>query len=408
MNTPKLLFPKKFAWGVSTSSYQNEDPFLKPADPNFFETDWDIFYKAGFLKFPKGNGTLSFSSFEKDIEALKLLGVTHYRFGVEWARVEPKPGVFNEEAIEHYVQMAKRLQKENIIPFVALWHFTFPSWLTNLNHKNQHGWLHPLAFNHWKKYVEKIVQNLSPHVNYYGPQNEPNTQALMGYLIKIWPPGDSLNFFRYQQNLKESAKFFLKAVEIIKNVQSEAKIFTIQNMVHWHPSRLDPFRILFRWGRDFNFSHLDQVAKATDIIGFTYYMGESASPLVPLIHALEKRNGHRVSDLGWPIDPEGLKNLSLQLTKRYQKPLMILENGIADQGDKKRQKYLMDHLKMIHEAIAKGADIRGYFHWSLIDNYEWSFGYGPKFGLFHFNGSKNELKPKPSAHLFRDWIKNSQ
>ena len=125
-SSPQLS--QRFAWGISTASYQYEDPAVKPGDRDYFYSDWDILIEQG--KAPaKGNALYSWTHFDKDLEALKKIGVTHYRFSISWPRVEPQPGVYNDEAIRGYVEMARRLKAAGIEPVICLWHFTFPSWL---------------------------------------------------------------------------------------------------------------------------------------------------------------------------------------------------------------------------------------------------------------------------------------
>ena len=125
-SSPQLS--QKFAWGISTSSYQYEDPAVKPGDKDYFYSDWDILIEQRKAP-PKGNALYSWTRFDKDLEALKKIGVTHYRFSISWPRVEPQPGVYNEQAIHGYVEMARRLKAAGIDPVICLWHFTFPSWL---------------------------------------------------------------------------------------------------------------------------------------------------------------------------------------------------------------------------------------------------------------------------------------
>ena len=179
---PNSLLPKsspqlsqKFAWGISTASYQYEDPAVKPGEKDYFYSDWDILIEQRKAP-PKGNALYSWTHFDKDLEALKKIGVTHYRFSISWPRVEPKPGVYNEKAIRGYVEMARRLKAAGIEPVICLWHFTFPSWLYDKKNPGQSNWLHPLARTRWNAYVDRMVRATAPYTNYYAPQNEPNGQ----------------------------------------------------------------------------------------------------------------------------------------------------------------------------------------------------------------------------------------
>ncbi|HEY5811827.1 MAG TPA: family 1 glycosylhydrolase, partial [Terrimicrobiaceae bacterium] len=179
----------KFWWGTSTASFQNEDRGVAPDSPYFFKTDWDIFAEEGHIP-PRGDdATFSWTHFDRDLAALRTLGVNHYRFGIEWGRIEPKPGVFNEAAIAQYVRMARKLKASGIEPIVTLWHFTFPSWLYDSEGKARSDFLHPDVEAAWRRYVEKIVGALAPYVRIYVPQNEPNGDLYIGYFGGHWPPG---------------------------------------------------------------------------------------------------------------------------------------------------------------------------------------------------------------------------
>ena len=169
----KLKGYAHFAWGISTSSLQYENKAEKPGEKNYYVRDWDLLVQQ--KKAPVvGNALFSWSDFDKDLAALKKIGVTHYRFSIEWARVEPQPGRYNEEAVQGYVRMCRKLKEAGIEPVVTLWHFTFPAWLTDTKDSSKTNWLHPLVRERWNLYVKKMVRATSPFVNYYAPENEPN------------------------------------------------------------------------------------------------------------------------------------------------------------------------------------------------------------------------------------------
>ena len=177
-----------FWWGISSSAFQTEDRGERPGSPNDFKTDWDLFAEANRVP-PKGdNADFSWSNFDRDLEALKKIGVNHYRFSVEWARVEPEPGRYNEAAIRRYVEMARKLKAAGIEPVVTLWHFTFPSWMVTKGNAGKSRWLHPLYRERWPLYVGKITKAMAPHVRIYAPHNEANGDLALGYISATWPP----------------------------------------------------------------------------------------------------------------------------------------------------------------------------------------------------------------------------
>ncbi len=384
-----------FWWGVATSAYQVED--FGTGDVGDYQTDWDVHYQRGKLKHARGHGCWSYSQVERDLNALEALGVTHYRFSLEWARIEPKPGEYNDVALQHYVDLAKALNARGITPVLTIWHFTFPGWLYDTD-ADRHCWLHPQAEERWKAFLEYAIPKLTPHVQTFAPLNEPNAYAL-ACLVNQFPPGGGLSYRRYLKTMDTEVARFIDAAKVIRQHRSDARIISVQNIIDWQPAPLDLFDFWYDKGQEYNFYHLDQVAEHCNWIGFNYYFEESASPLA--IQMQQRRDGDDVSDLGWKISPEGLERRITELYQRYRKPLVITENGLADGDDDQRARFLVEHIAAIRRAMAAGADVRGYFHWSLIDNYEWAHGYNMKFGLYKVDRETKALIPRASADVFK-------
>lgn len=394
-----------FAWGISTSSLQYEDKAVAPGDRNYFVRDWDLLVKQG--KAPVvGDALYSWSDWDKDLAALKKIGATHYRFSVEWARVEPQPGRYNEQAIQGYVRMCRKLKEAGIEPVVTLWHFTFPAWLTDPKDSSKTNWLHPLARERWNLYVDKIVRATAPYVNYYAPENEPNGQVLTAYIIGLWPPCHTLDFKGYKAATVASAGMFRDAAATIRKVKPSAKVLSVEALPWWKHGPLDPGGLIYNTVMHSNFDHLDRVWDVCDIIGFNYYYSQRAGPLSFLSEG--SRHGPRYTMMGWKIDPEGLAKQIDLVGRRYDKPMMITENGIATKNEGKRLRYMRSHLGVIRRMMEKGYDVRGYFVWSLADNYEWHYGYVPKFGLCTMDPATRARVPKPAADYYRNVIRASQ
>lgn len=390
-----------FAWGISTSSYQYEDPDLKPSDE--FSTDWDIFIKQGAAP-PKGNALYTWSDFDKDLVALKKIGVTHYRFSIEWGRIEPHEGVYDEQVIRRYVGMARKLKAAGIEPVVCLWHFTFPDWLYDPKHKSQSNWLHPDFQARWRAYVAKMVAAMGPTVRFYAPQNEPNGQITTAYVGGMWPPAQILNFRNYHRAIVASAEAFRSAAAIIKQENPHALVLSVEALPWWNRSPLPWIGTEF-WNfmQQNNFDHLDRVYDVCDVIGFNYYYTQMAGPLSMML--IGTRHGPNRTMMGWKIDPNGLYKQIKLVGDRYGKPMMITENGMATKKDYRRIQYIQEHLAAIARAKAEGYDVRGYFHWSLADNYEWHYGYTATFGLSHMDPKTLDRVLKPSAYYYRDIIR---
>jgi beta-glucosidase len=390
----------KFAWGVSTSSYQYEDPDLKPSDE--FSTDWDVLIAQGAAP-KKGNAVYSWSDWDKDFATIKKLGLTHYRFSVEWGRIEPQPGVYDEAVLARYVSWAKKLKAAGVEPVVCLWHFTFPDWLYDKKHKAKSNWLHPQFSGRWKAFTKKVVDAMGPTVRYYAPQNEPNGQITTAYIGGMWPPAQILNFDNYNRAITASAQAFRDAATIIKQENPKALVLSVEALPWWRKAPLGLWGWFYNFMEHNNFDHLDKVYDVCDVIGFNYYYSQTAGPVSMLL--IGSHHGPDYTSMGWDIDPEGLYKQIRTVGARYGKPMMITENGIATTDDKQRIQYIQWHLYSIARAKADGSDVRGYFHWSLADNYEWHFGYTAKFGLSTMDPKTKDRKLKPSALYYRDIIR---
>ncbi len=393
----------KFAWGISTSSYQYENPDVTEGDPDYFTTDWDTLVAKGAAPV-KGNALYSWTEFDKDVAALKKIGVTHYRFSLSWARIEPRPGEFNEEAIAGYVAMARKLKQAGIEPVVCLWHFTFPGWLYDPKKPKQSNWLHPEVRERWLVYLDKVLPRLAPYTNYFAPQNEPNGQITTAYIAGQWPPAMTLAMGTYWKAIDASTGMFRDAAARIKKVKPSAKVVSVEALPWWERSPLDPGGLFYNTMIHGNIDHLDRVWDVCDILGINYYYSQKASPTSFLAEAY--RRGHNYTMMGWRINPDGLTKEIRRVGDRYGKPMMITENGIATEDDPKRVWYMQNHIAAVGRAIREGYDVRGYFSWSLADNYEWHYGYKALFGLARMDPKTYERVLKPSAFAFRKIIRS--
>lgn len=369
-----------FWWGAATSPYQVEDP-----GEDKFTTDWDLYFDAGELRHARGEGVHSWTKMARDRQALRDLEVSHYRFGIEWARIEPQPGVYDDHALQRYVEHAKALRLMGIEPVICLWHFTFPDWGTNLDDPMANGWLHPQVQARWAAYVERVAKAMAPHVTWYAPQNEPNAQAMAGYFLGIWPPGAKNDLDAVESQTGGAAKRFIEAAEILRKFDKDAQIMTVQNIIAFDPQAWDQLGIFTGIGDSYNYAHLDAVAASTDFIGFNYYYRRDAS-IFP--------SPERV----WP---RGIRVAIEQLSQRYGKPLLITENGLGTPYDQEREAYLRAHIRQVMLAREAGYDVRGYFAWSFVDNYEWALGWDVDYGMMYEDPVTQELIAKPSFELYR-------
>ena len=395
----------KFWWGTSTASFQNEDRGVSRGSPPYFQTDWDVFAGEGHIP-PRGDdATFSWTRFDKDVAALKKMGVNHYRFGVEWGRVEPKPGVFNEVAIRQYVRMAQTLRAAGIEPIVTLWHFTFPDWLYDSKNKARSDFLHPGVEAAWNVYVTKIVGALAPYVKVYVPQNEPNGDLYIGYFGGHWPPGLLLTPGALKKATDVSVRMFRDAATIVRSKRRDAIVMGIYSIPNWRRNYFqDPTQFVFNMMMHQNWDHLDRVVDTMDVIGVNYYYSQDAS----VLRFVKRPPGEVTSDYtqnGWEIDPEGFYETLMNVHKRYGKLIVVSENGIGTQSEQKKIRYFREHVNQMRRAMNDGAQIRGYFPWTLVDNYEWAEGYAANFGLCRLDKTKMQLVIGPAGEWFQKFLR---
>jgi beta-glucosidase len=395
---------KEFWWGTSTSPFQNEDVGAPEGSPEWFQTDWDLFAEAGHAP-PRGNAVYSWTNFDKDFAALRKAGVNHFRFGVEWARVEPRPGEWNEKAIRQYAEMARKVRAAGIEPVITLWHFTFPAWLYDTENLTRANFLHPDVEMHWREFVTRVVRATKPYARVYVPQNEPNGALQLGYIAQHWPPGLLLRPWSYKRAMDVSARMFIDASAIVKRERPDALVMGIYSLPYWRRNFLgDPTQCTYNTMLRQNYDHLDKVVDSMDLVGVNYYYSQDATIPRFLQHG-QGELGSNYTQMGWEITPEGLYN-TLSLTwKRYKKPIVISENGLGTQSEQKRIAYVRSHLAQMKRAMADGVEVQGYFPWTLVDNYEWTEGYGANFGLFAFDPKTKDRVIQPSATWFANYIK---
>jgi len=401
----KPLPKEPFWWGTSTAPFQNEDKGCAPGSKWYFKTDWDHFAEEGGAP-PRGdNAVFSWSEFDKDLAALKQLGVNHFRFGVEWARVEPRQGEINEAALRQYAEMARKCREAGIEPIVTLWHFTFPDWLYPKD-KSKANFLNPDVRSAWQAHVRRVVRATKSNVRIYVPQNEPNGALQLGWIAAHWPPGLLVRPGSYKKAMQVSADMFRDAASIVRKERPDALVMGIYSLPYWKKAKyLDPTRSVYNLMMHQNRDQLDMVADTCDLIGVNYYYSQQASAIRFLFRPSGERNSG-YTQLGWEIAPTGLYHVLIDVYSRYHKPCVISENGIGTQSGQKSIRYFREHIAQMRRAMNDGVEVQGYFPWTLVDNYEWTEGWGhAQFGLFSFDKKTHDRIPTPSAIWYAHFIK---
>lgn len=399
----------KFLWGVATASHQVEGG-------NIYN-DWHEWEKEGKIK--TGDSAVvacdHYNRFKEDFKLIKFLNNNAYRFSVEWSRIEKKEGKFDENEIEHYVQMLKTLKDMEIEPVLTLHHFTIPAWLYEKG-----GFLNENFHNYFAKFVKKVVPYFAPYVKYWITINEPVVEGLLGYMIGEWPPGHK-NMKEGFSVIRELLLSHLEAYKIIREEKNDALISIAHNMIIFEPlNRINLLDVIVYNNVKymFNYAFLDSIfegkvlkpfgkgeqlqdlRESLNFIGLNYYTRTFVK--FSLKNTYAAVNKGELSDFNNEIYPEGIYKLLVDLKKKYGKSVMITENGVADHLDKWRPKLIKDTVEYMRKAKNEGVDITGYMHWSLMDNFEWAEGYSMRFGLYEVDFKTQERKPRQSAFVYKE------
>jgi beta-glucosidase len=391
----ELNFPPQFFWGCATSAHQIEGGLLN---------DWTEWEKSPRrladlarkqldpLDFISGRAANSYTDDNADLRCLEDLHANAYRFSLDWSRIEPTEGQFDTEALEHYLQFIKKLRARQIEPFVTLWHWPLPLWLSAKG-----GWENKEIAFYFNRFVAQVVNYLNAEVNFWITLNEPMVYAAQSYLVGEWPPQKKspLRTWRVINNLAAAHR---AAYQTIKGIDAGNKIGIAKHNQYFEAQGNKlinrGLKVLADWW--WNERFLNKIKDQQDFIGLNYYFHNLVNYGFSRQYFYQKK-----SDLDWGLHPEGIYYL-LQDLKKYHKPIYITENGLADKGDQHRAWYIREILTNIHRAIGDGAEVKGYFHWSLIDNFEWLYGFHPRFGLYEVNYQTFERTPRPSAKFYAD------
>ncbi len=410
MSKDIIQFPKNFLWGTSTSAYQIEGGITN--DWSEWETSLERkkkLQKQGrdLEEYICGKACDSYNRYEEDLDMVASLNCNAYRMGVEWARIEPEEGKFNEAEIEHYKKVLDEAKKKNLKIVLTLWHWTNPVWLANKG-----GWTNKEVVNYFTRYVSTIIKELGDRVDYWVTLNEPMIHVSNRYLTGEFP-FNKKNYFQFYKVLNNLIKAHKKIYKLIHQFYPDSWVSITKLTNDFQPARKwclieKGLAKLFHY--NWNEKFLRRIKDHLDYIGVDYYFHDRIIWRPPF----KKNKNKQVTDMGWEIYPRGIYN-TLKYLSKYEKPLIILENGLADAQDDKRSDFIRNHLYYVHRAIQEGVDVQGYFYWSLLDNFEWTEGFWPKFGLYEVDRNTFERKPRESAKIYaricrsgKLEIKNSQ
>jgi beta-glucosidase len=418
------VFPEDFMWGASTAAHQVEGNTynqwtvweLQNARRLAKESEktaggwpvWDEVKQQAQTpeNYLSGVGVKHYENYKLDFKTAKELNLNSFRFGVEWSRIEPEEGVWNAEALKHYSEYIQDLLDQGIVPVLNIWHWTMPVWFTDKG-----------AFEHSKNivYFERFVRKLCSELpikklKYIITLNEPNVYASFGYATGEWPPNKSsyLTFLKVYYNLAKAHK---AAYKVLKSHKKSLQVGVASQLANIQPKR--PHNLFDNvstwWMRYFwNWWFLNRVNKTQDFVWFNYYFTDyytskrvkgEKKPLLYIDNPTLPKN-----DLGWYMEPEGLHALITRVWDHYKKPILVTENGLADRNDTHRKWWIEETIIAMERALSEGVDVKGYFHWSLLDNFEWAYGWWPEFGLVHVDRKTMKRTVRPSAKYYAEEI----
>ena len=429
-------FPENFLWGVSTSSYQIEGGVKEGGRG---ESIWDRFSaKAGRIA-DGSSGEPACEHYRRyagDVKLMKELGVGVYRFSTAWPRVQTAgSGRFNPDGLQFYSRLVDALLAQGIEPWLCLNHWDLPQAL-----QEKGGWSNRDTAMRFVEYSWKVLEELGDRVKHVIPHNEPNVLSILGHGVGIHAPGlrDAAACFASAHHLNLSHGIASRELKICQPDLKIGPVLSLQRVVEkerdpaaadrldalWNCMFLDPVlkgeypellkEELNHWVQE---GDLELIHAEPDFFGLNHYTVmrakyESEAPLG--ISIMETPAGLPVTDSGWEIRPEGLLEQLLDFRERYGEiPVYLTENGCScpdfpdssgKVDDPERISYLRDYLEAGREAMEQGVDLRGWFFWSLLDNFEWAEGYTKRFGLVYVDFETQERTPKQSFYFVQQVI----
>ncbi|KGP73280.1 GH1 family beta-glucosidase [Pontibacillus yanchengensis] len=440
-------FSKDFIFGTATSSYQIEGAANEGGrTPSI----WDEFSKTPGKVWNGDTGDVAcdhYHRFEEDIEIIKALGVDSYRFSIAWPRIFPSEGQYNPEGMEFYKKLAKKLNDAGIKPFVTLYHWDMPKWAYDKG-----GWVNRDSVQWFLDYAEKCFEELDDLVSMWITHNEPWCAALLGYYEGVHAPGH----MNLDEAVRVSHHLLLshgKAVELYKNQLHLTKPIGITlNLSPVYPAServedelaannydgylnrwfLDPvfkasypkdmMNLYSKQVSSFDFiqeGDMGTIATSCDFFGINFYNRalirySTTSPL--LFEPAE--SDYPKTGMGWDVSPNEFKELIRTLRRDFTDlPMYITENGAAFQDvleedgtvkDVERREYMEQHIEAIAFLNEEGMNIRGYYLWSLLDNFEWAFGYDKRFGITYVDFQTQKRYMKDSAKRYAEIVHSRQ
>lgn len=442
----KMTFPENFLWGCATSAYQIEGAWNENGKgPSI----WDTFSHVPGKVANNENGDVAidhYHRYQEDVDLMAALGLQAYRFSIAWTRILPSGrGQVNPAGLDFYERLVDALLAKNIKPYACLYHYDLPQALQDAG-----GWLNRETAYHFAEYARVVAERLSDRVEMWVPHNEPWVTAAVGYAMGTHAPGQR-NFIAAIKALHHILLSHGLSVDSLRAAaRRPIKVGAALNLSPIYPATGDPkdAAAARRFHAILNRSTLDPLLKGSaplqenvllnalagsvirpgdlekiqrlDFLGVNYYNRSVArhSRWAPFLgEMVQKIEGSEYSEM-WEIYPEGMHKLLTRIWDDYHPAcdILVTENGVpvpdvvgADGGihDERRIRYLRDHLAQVKRAMDDGVPVKGYFVWSVFDNFEWDHGYGPRFGLVYVDYKSLQRTIKDSGKWYAGVIRQN-
>ena len=352
-----------------------------------------------------------YENYVEDTKLMKSMGIETYRLSLEWSRIEPEEGKFDEEAVNHYKDEINLLIQNGIVPLVTLHHFSNPIWF-----EKQGGFLNAKSPETFNRYVEYVAKEFKGLMHEYCTINEPNVYAVNCYMFGEWI-NEEKSLGKTLKCLKNFCKAHILAYKTIKEIDPKAKVGFALHIQNFKPkSKHNPFYRFETWVFDRCFNTCAMTAMKTgkyilplgfigrkkgdyaDFIGINYYQ-----TIIVAHFAYKPDPSKPVNDLGWALEPDGIRTVCEKYHKKYGDcPIYITENGTADRKDDFRSQYIYDHLDRIKDLDY----VERYYYWTFMDNWEWKEGMTARFGLISYDIDTEEKVIRDSGHFYTSIIQN--
>ncbi|MBL6743492.1 MAG: family 1 glycosylhydrolase [Candidatus Poseidonia sp.] len=408
INTDEVSFPQGFHWGTATAAHQVEGSL---------SNNWTIHEVAKGLE-QSGAACDHWNRWKGDFQLLSDLGITSYRCSIEWSRLEPEPGRWDDAALQTYSAMIDELLARNIRPIITLHHFSHPQWW-----EARGGFTKKENIATFLSYCERVFDALSDRVDTWVTINEPTVFSTMGYGLGMFPPGRrsprlTLRVMRHLMLAHAKVYHSLKAKrpEVQIGMAKNVTLFDPRNRwspIDWPLSRLLEWLWNGAWrngimkGRML-FAKIPEAKNSLDFIGLNYYTHVLTGLSIVSLRNLNfpKRDQEVATEFGYPMYAEGFRR-AIEFLAPLDVPIEITENGVADASDALRPEHLKRHLWVLSQAIKDGYNVRSYHHWSLMDNFEWAEGYSMRFGLYHVDFETQERTLRASGEVYKEIISSN-